>query len=122
MKLGDRSFRPASLLLVIVLVASTIGALTWPVVAPLFSRAVVVSDIAPPEGRGFIGRLSDPELSDHERPTSSHLYLVQLERGTFLHAIDRWCRPGYLCGWLTALMDANYPLATYERRIELGPG
>jgi hypothetical protein len=119
MKFGERFFRPP--LLVAVLVVSTIGALILPMVASPFRHVVAVSDIAPSEGRAFIGRLSDPGLSDHESPTSSRLYLVELDRGSFLHALDRWCRPSYLCNWITALVDVNYPLATHEGRRELGP-
>jgi hypothetical protein len=114
-----RSFPTA---LLAVLIFSTINAFVLPLLGDAIQPVVPVTQITPLTGKAFIGRLTDPDLSDHERPTEARLYLIESKRGTALHHFDGACKPSYACAWLNALLDANYPFATYEVRTPLGPG
>lgn len=48
---------------------------------PSLGQRLTVSDIQPELGKAFIGKLSDPNSSDHEHPSPATLYLVEARTG-----------------------------------------
>ena len=103
----------------------TIGALAFglipTLVAHLPGRHISVSEIQSELGLAYIGKLGDPDLSDHERLSATQLYLIETLRGSLLHRLDPLLAGSYAFEWFKSLYDANYPNATYEVRTQLGP-
>ena len=89
---------------------------------PDFGRQVPVTDIRPSQGLGFEGRLGDSSLSDKSQPSGARLYLVISRQGTPLHRLERYCLTPFACEWFIALVDAQFPTATHEVRMQVGPG
>jgi lysophospholipase L1-like esterase len=84
-------------------------------------RIVTVSDIRPEIGRAFTGKLSEPNLSDDEHPTTTRVSVVLVKRGTFLHHLRPYLGNILVFEWLLALSDANYQNARHEVTQTLGP-
>lgn len=111
---------PAALLSLLII--SVVGATGLPLLERALRSVATVSDIQKGTGNTFIGRLSDSTLSDHEKPTEAQLYLVEEQRGTRLRVLLYRCASSYVCAWLSALLDNNYPYATHEETTAIGPG
>jgi lysophospholipase L1-like esterase len=82
---------------------------------------VSVDNVHQERGLAYIGRLSNPELSDHEQPTAAQLYMIEERRGNFLTRLRPYFGDSFAFAWLLSVSTANYPYATYEVRVPLGP-
>ncbi len=83
---------------------------------------VSVSDLRAETGLAFVGRLSDPNLSEEVSPTHAALFLTERRRGTILSRMPGAFNESYALSWLKALLEARFPNSTYDVRIALGPG
>src|SRR5438105_3622617 len=50
----------------------------------IFESHIAISNPQPEAGLAYTGKLSDPTLSDHEKPTRGALYSVQARNGSLL--------------------------------------
>src|SRR5690242_2921695 len=70
------------------------------------ATVVSVLEIKPSNDLSLLGRLSNPDLSAHQRLPNARLYMIEQRRGTRLHYFDGWCQDSYACSWFNALLDA----------------
>ncbi len=124
-RIRSARIRPAGVLcgLLVVLTASTLTHALLPAVlrTQMLSRVVSVSDIRPEIGLAYVAKLSDPELSDEQRPTPALLYAVQARRGGFIHRFSDYVGETRTITWLKLLYEARFPEVTYEASTLLGP-
>lgn len=88
----------------------------------LGAHHVGVFDIAPWEGQGYVGKLTDARLSDREAPAGASLFVVETRPGRAFQSLDRRFGDSYLYQWVATLFDYRFPDQMYEARRELGPG
>jgi lysophospholipase L1-like esterase len=105
----------------LVLTTLALAFLPWVLSVLAFGQSVPVSDLRPESGLAYLGRLSNPKLSDHEGLSPAMLFLIETRRGGIIHRLGDVFGDSYFIAYLKALYEVRFPTHTYEVRIPLGP-